>query len=881
MTASPRNAGRRPPLAIRFLARMNRDGERFALLGDLEEEWSVLEREKGRRPAGIWCWGEIGRSLPRYAKNQISWRILMFKNYLKIALRNLQRQRGYSLINILGLAAGIAGCWLIFLFVSREMSYDRHWPASERIYRVAEEIKSSTATRQFAHISFPYAPAVKSEYPEVESVARLCMMGTMLVEKGEKKIYENDILGADPGIFSVLGFPLAEGDPATALANPNTAVLSETMARKYFGTESAMGKTLLMGGRFSIQITGIFKKLPSSTQIKFDGLVSLSTLRAVFDQEFSNWHNTMAITYLKLKPGVDVPDFERRMSGLAARHVGEALKAKGQAYRYFLQPITSIHLHSNLLGELEPSGNATVLSLLSAAAVFILLIAGLNFISLSTASSARRAREVGLRKVVGATRKQLMLQLLGESAFLAGLAALVAASLTVVVLRAFNHLAGTDFTLAALLGPRFLLFGLVIVFLTGFGAGTYPALVLSSFRPAATLKGSFKSGRSGGRMRRVIVVGQFFATALLIAGTLMVVRQIRYMKGQDLGFVKEQMLILPVRGRGALDARAETIKAAFLKYPSIRGAAASASVPGRSLSNFSVRLEDQGANSNWAMNHFFIDADLIPLYRMTMAAGRAFDKNMATDRTTDFEKAPVFIINEAAVRAFGFGSASEAIDKRIRTGFGGRVGKIIGVIRDFHYSGLQQTIAPLVMEWFPRQFGYLTLSVQASGLRETMMQVEKEWNVQFPGLPLESFFLDEDFNRQYQADDRLLAIVRIFTLLGIFVSCLGLFGLSAFLAEQRTKEIGIRKVLGATAAGIALRFSNNFIGLVLLANVLAVPAAWLIMNRWLQSYAYRAPISAWTFVAAAAVSLVVTLLTVAYQSVRAAWANPADSLRSE
>lgn len=805
----------------------------------------------------------------------------VFKNYLKIAFRNLRRQTGYSLINILGLAAGVAGCWLIFLFISREMSYDRQWPGYDRIYRVAEEIKSDTATRQFAPISFPFAPAVKMEYPEVEAAARIYRFGTRLIEKGERKFYENAVLCADPEIFDVLGFSLAEGDPAKALARPNTAVVSEPMARKYFGAESPTGKTLILDGKLPIEVTGVLKNRSSASHLKAEWIVSLSTMRAVFDREFSNWHNTMAYTYLKLKPGVDVRDFERRMSGLAGRHVGDKLKAFGQDYRYFLQPIASVHLRSNLLYELEPSGSPAVLSLLAAAAAFLLLIAGLNFISLSTARSARRAREVGLRKVVGAARKQLVLQFLGESVFLAILAALTAGLLTVVVLRAFNRLAGTDFSFADLVDPRFLAFGAGLILLIGFGAGAYPALILSSFKPASALKGSSASGRRGGRMRRAIVVGQFFATALLIAGTLMVVRQVAFMKGQDLGFEKEQMLVLPVRGNQSLAARSEAVKAAFLKHPSVRGAAASSAVPGRPFSNYNVRLEDRGAGSNWAMCHLYVDADFLPLYRIGLAAGRAFDMNMAADRMQDYDKPAVFMINEAAVRAFGLGSAGDAVNMRIQTGNGGRVGRVIGVVRDFHFTGLQQRVAPLVMEWQPQAFRCLTLSVATSGLGETMALVEKEWTSQFPGLPLESFFLDEDFNRQYEADDRLLDIVRVFTVLGIFVSCLGLFGLSAYLAEQRAKEIGVRKVLGATAAGLAVRFSNGFVKLVLLANVFAVPAAWLVMNRWLQSYAYHAPVSVWTFVLTATMSSVVAYLTVSYQSVRAAWANPADSLRNE
>lgn len=805
----------------------------------------------------------------------------MFKNSLKTALRCLAKQRAYSLISILGLAAGIAGCGFIFLFVSRETSYDRQFPDADRIFRVGEEIKSSASTRQFAPISFPFAPAVKADYPEVEAAARIYESGPRLIESGEKKFYEDGLLFADPELFDVLGLPLVEGSPAAVLARPNTAVVSRRMARKYFGAGSPVGKTVIFNSQWPIEITGVLKDRSSASHLKGEWILALSTLRPVFGDEFENWHNTMAYTYLKLRPGADAAAFESRMSGLAARYAGERLKSFGQEYRYFLQPVSDIHLKSNLLYEMEPPGSAGALSLLSAAALFILFIAGLNSVSLSTARSVRRAREVGLRKVVGATRKQLILQLLGESAVFAVLAALAAASLMLVLLGAFNGLAGTDFSPADLLSPRFLLFGAAIILLTGLGAGIYPALVLSSFKPAATLKGSFASGRRGAGMRQAVVVGQFFATALLLAGTLVIVRQIRFMKDQDLGFIQERKMILPVRGTLPLAGRSEAVKAAFLKHASIRGAAASSSVPGRSFSNYNVNLEDEGTDRNWAMHHLNFDADFIPLYGISLAAGRAFDAKNTADITPDYRKPPVFLVNEAAVRAFGFAAPEDAVGKRLRSGNGGRAGRIIGVVKDFHFAGLQRQVGPLVMEWFPRFFGYVTLSVDAAGLRETLRHVENEWKSLFPGLPLEYFFLDADFARQYEADDRLLNIVRIFAVLGVLVSCLGLFALAAYLAEQRTKEIGVRKTLGASSAGLALGFSGRFVRLVLLANILAAPAAWLVMSRWLRTYAYRAPISAWTFAAAAGAAVLVALLTVACQSIRAARANPAVSLRTE
>jgi len=867
--------------ALRWLAAMSPEGERFAVLGDLEEERRLCGKD-GRTPVlfEIWCWGQILRSLPRFLKNCLEWRIQMFKSFVKIAVRNMARHPGYTLINILGLALGLAGCGLIFLFIAHETSFDRSWPEADRIYRVAEEVKSEASTRQYAGISYPFAPAVKSGFPAVEDAARMAQLGPRLVENGEKRFYEEGMFAADPEIFAVFGFPLAEGNPETALVNPDAAVISKAVSAKYFGSEPALGKTVLLNGK-PLQITGVFDRLPSASHLKISWLLSMGTIRPFLGREMENWQNTMANTYLKVRPKIDVAAFEKEMSGLADKYIGDRLRQGGQTYRYFLQPVSSIHLESNLLDEMEPPGNRTLLVLLAAAAVLILLIAGFNFINLSTARSARRAREVGIRKVVGAVRRHLVLQHMGESALMTLLAAAAAVAVTVLVLGAFNRLAGTDFSIPDLLSLRVLGFGLAVLALTAFGAGLYPALILSSFKPAATLKGSFASGRRGAALRRVMVVGQFFAAALLVAGTLMIVRQVDFMKNRDLGFAKERKFFLPIRGNSSWTARSEEVKAAFLKHTSVLGAAASSSVPGRSFSSFNVVLEEKGAGSNWSMNHLFIDAEFLKVYDIPMAAGRPFDAALAADRTDDWDEPPVFLVNEAAARTFGFASPGEAVGKLIRTGCGGRTGTIIGVVRDFHYAGLQQAIAPLVMEWFPEMFRGLTLSLGPSPIGETLATVEREWNGRFPGLPMAGLFLDEDFNRQYRSDERTLAIVRLFSGLGLFVACLGLFGLSAFLAEQKRKEIGIRKTLGASAAGIAARFSGSFLGLVLLANVLAVPAAWLAMNRYLGGFAYRAGVSAWPFVAAAGLSLAISFLTVAFQSMRAARTNPADTLRNE
>jgi putative ABC transport system permease protein len=767
------------------------------------------------------------------------------------------------------------------MYVARETSYDRHHSDNDRVFRVVEEIKSGATTSTFAAAGFPLAPALKAEYPEVEESARVCPGPDRLFEYDEKKFYEPRVFFVDKDILRILSFAFIEGDPQTALTRPNTAVLTRSMARKYFGANPAVGQTIKYNGQILLEITGVIRDTPATTHLKADWLVSLDTLRAAFGREFENWHNTMAFTYIKLKPQAAADRFEQILIGLADRHVGEQLKANGQAYRYILQPVADIHLKSKLLNEIEPSGNAGALALLTAAAVLILIIAGLNFIGLSTARSTRRAKEIGLRKVVGAERKQLFAQLLGESALLTSLATLAAVLGTILLFPVFNRLAGTSFAVPDLLKSGNLLFLAGIWLATGFGAGIYPALVLTSFRPAATLKGSFQTGRFGTGTRKVLIVGQFFLAALLITGTIVIFGQVRFMKNQDLGFSKEQKLILPVRGTPGLSTRSEEIKAAFLKLPAVLGAAVSSSVPGQGTSSFSVHLADQAADRNWDMNHIFIDSEFLPLYDIRIAAGRPFRKDISTDMTRKFDQTPVFLVNETAVRAFGFPSADKALGQRIQTGYGGRTGAIIGVVRDFHYFGLQQEIGALVMEWLPRQFNILTLRVQTARLSDAVATVQREWKTLFPDIPYAGFFLDEDFNKQYQADERLWGISRAFTILGIAISCLGLFGLAAYVAEQRTREIGIRKVLGASTSGLAFRFTGDFVRLVILANILAAPAAWWIMSQWLRGYAYHTRVTPGVFALSALLSLGVALLTVGYQSIRAAGADPAVSLRNE
>jgi len=880
MKSRARNSG--VPLLGKALLWLFLDGSDFEEgLGNFEERYKAICAEEGTFRGLADFWAMLLRSLPGFVAAKIAWRSQMIRNYLKIAFRHMWKQKVFTAITIGGLTAGIVCCLLIFMYVARETSYDRHHPGYDRVFRVAEEIKSASSVRMFAAVGAPLAPALKTEFPEVEEAARVLRARNKFFEVGVKKFYETRVFFADEALFRILSFPFLEGDPRTALTRPNTIVLSRETARKYFGAAPAVGQTVKVDGQDLFEVTGVMREMTSPTHLKADGFISLETRRKLSDRSLENWHSTTAFTYIKLNPAAGAASLERGLAGFADRRVGEQLKAWGQVYRYFLQPVADIHLKSKLINEIEPAGNAGALALLTAAAVLILVIAGLNFIGLSTARSARRAREIGLRKVVGAERKQLFGQLMGESVLLTSLATVVGILGLQYFLPAFNRLAGTAFSFSDLLQIRSLMILAGLWLATGVGAGLFPAVVLTSFKPAAVLKRSFQTTRFGAGTRKVLIVGQFFLAALLTTGTIVILGQIQFMKTRDLGFSKEQKLILPVRGTRDLKTRTEEIKAAFLEIPSVTGAAASSSLPGRSLLGFNVHLVDQAADRNWAMDYLCFDPDFPTLYDIRMAAGRPFRGDMATDMTRNSEQPPVYLVNETAIRTFGFASAEEALGRPLMTGNGSRPGTIIGVVRDFHYFGLQQKIDPLVMEWSPDYFGNLTLRIQTTGLKDTLAAVERKWNQLFPQIPYAGYFLDEDFDKQYAADERLWTIARAFSILGIAISCLGLFGLAAFMAEQRTREIGIRKVLGAASSGLALHFTGDFVRLVLLANLLAAPVTWGIMNLWLRGYAYHMKIPPGAFLLSAVLSLGVAVLTVGGQSLRAAGTDPAVTLKIE
>jgi putative ABC transport system permease protein len=800
----------------------------------------------------------------------------MFKNYLTIAIRNIGRHKGYTFLNVAGLAIGIASCILIFFFIRNELSYDRYHADADRIYRVAIDVQSKADNRIFAKTSAPLVTALEKDFPQIEQAVQLWQWNSLLVKYGEEKgFYEDNFFLTTPDVFEVFTIPLVKGDPKTALSRPLTVVLAQETARKYFGDQEPLGKIVTINDK-DYEVTGVMAALPSNSHLKLNILTSVTMLenQEWYQDVATNWHSTMFYTYIKVKENINLPLFEKQIATAANAYVSDQLKEWGTAYHFFLQPVKDIHLHSNLSGEAEVPGNAINVYVLSVVAILILLIASLNYINLTTAQAANRAKEVGVRKVVGASRTPLIFQFISESLLLTVSALVMAIGMVYLLYPFFEELSGQTFEMTQVITPQFVA-GLVgVTLLVGIIAAAYPAFFLSSFRPVTVLKGKLSMGAKGATLRQVLVVCQFTISLVLIVGTIMVYRQLNFMKNQSLGFSKEQVVVLPVRGGASIKENYEMVKGEFKSHPAISEVATSASVPGRNVENYAISLIGETDDRGQSMYYLFVDFDFLFMYNIATVAGRAFNRDMATDAKQ------AFMINEQAVKAFGWAKPEDAIGKKLHTGFG-RDGEIVGVYKDFHYRSLQSPIEPLVMAVNTDRLSNISLKVQTTDLPATMAFIEKRWQALFPSHPFEYFFLDEEFDKQYAADEKIGRTFLVFTSIAIMVACLGLFGLATFTAEQRTKEIGVRKVLGASVPNIVLLLSRDFTKLVIIAFLIATPVSYVLIGKWLENFASRINVGWQTFLMAGLAVLVIALLTVSYQSIKAALANPVKSLRNE
>ncbi len=804
----------------------------------------------------------------------------MIRNYLRVAFRNLIGRKRYSVLNIAGLSMGMACCLMILLYVSDEKSFDKWLPDNDRIYRMAIDIKAQNGDHLlFAPIT-GMASTTVSSYPQVEEVTRIMSPFTenTLVSNGiEKSFYETRFYWADPNVFEIFKYKFLSGNPSSALSIPNTIVINRDIAEKYFTVHgdwpAAIGKTMRIGSK-EYHVTAIMDKLPGNSIFQPELIASMKEFDGT--DFVSNWHATMFYTFLKTKPGVEKAQFEKEISNLADKYVGDEIKKAGQAYRFFLQPVTSIHLHSDLRYELSKNNSASYVSIFLAAAIFILLIACANFINMATAVARQRAREVGVRKVIGAQRRQLVGQFLTESFLLCFSSLILAFMLLFLLLPLFNNIAFKELKLDSLFTPSFI--GISVAVMSGVAllAGFYPALILSNFSPINALNSRYFGGNKTGRvLRSGLVTGQFVISIGMIIATIIVTRQVDFLKQQHLGFDKDQLLVIQAPGGKMLKSKYKVIREELLKIPAVRSVTVSGTVPGRFFGNNLIQVKGDH-NRSTDMKLIAIDEKFLPTYNISLAAGRNISENIFDDTATTSDFSSV-LINESAVKAMGWKKPDDAIGQV----FDGGWGRVVGVVKDFHFTSLQTKVVPLELYFGPRQLEYVSLKVGTADIQNTIASLAKSWKTLAPTHPFEYFFLDDDFNKQYLFENRLEKLFGGFSFIAIFIACLGLFGLAAFTVVQRTKEIGIRKVLGASTRGIVSLLSMDFLKLIAIAAIIAFPVSWWAMNKWLQGFAYRIPITWWVFAFATSIVLLVALITISFQAIKAAIANPVKSLRTE
>ena len=793
----------------------------------------------------------------------------MIKNYFKIAFRNLWRHRVFSFINIMGLAVGMTACFLIFLYIHFELSYDSFHTKANRIYRVVADIKTPTEVINASGPSWAVPPNAKDEFPEIESFVRV-LNDQVLVRKGDIKFQEENTVWADSSFFHVFDFKLVKGNPQTALKDQFNVVFSETAAKKYFGKDDPMGQTLLLtGDGFPAKVTGIMKDIPENSQIKADMVLSMATITQKFAPQIdSQWGNYGAYAYFLLRQGTNPKSLTAKFPAFLEKRNGTEMKKQQMYPTLFLEPLRDVYLRSTR--DDHKTGNINNVYIFSIVAIFILLIACINFVNLTTARSSERAKEVGIRKVVGAAKSQLTSQFIGESILLCVIAFLATVLSSAFLLPLFNQLAGKTISHGIFENVRYLF--ILLLAATGIGllAGIYPSLVLSSFRPIVVLKGQFSSGNRGVFLRKALVVSQFTISIALIVATIIVYNQMKYMRSQDLGFSKDQILVMDTFGDPAKDA----LKRELATIPAVKSVATSSSVPGGGNPGAYSEIENAKGDLQVAnLDLYFVDFDYINQFKIKMVAGRAFSKDFGTDTTQ------AMLLNEAAVKMFGYTSPQQAIGRRFKQW--GREGKIIGVMKDFHFHSLQQPIKPLSMRIEPGGCNLVSANVSAANLPSTISSIESKWKKLIPNRPFSYFFLDDFFDKQYRTEERFGKLFLNFAILAIFISCLGLLGLASYSTIQRTKEIGVRKVLGASVPNIVNLLSREFLKLVAISSLIAFPIAWLAMHKWLQDFAYRTIISWWVFLTAAILATLIALATISFQAIKAAIANPVKSLRTE
>ncbi|WP_373493415.1 ABC transporter permease [Aquiflexum sp.] len=805
----------------------------------------------------------------------------MLRNYLKIAWRNLLKKKAYSFINIFGLGLGMACCFMIFMFVQDELSYDTYHEKGDRIYRLThgslpseDQPENAGANPFWVWNNAPVGPALKSYFPEVDKIVQFSGSSDILLTDGENSYQEEGVFFMDSTAFDVFSWKVVKGDPKNALTAPYSMVMTESTAKRYFGNEDPIGKTMKGSdspGRSNAgdyTVTAVIEDVPANSHFKFNILLSLSTFRISIPQVFEYWGYADFYTYFLVNENFNLDSFKQKIPDFLAARQDNPL------YTIRVEPLKDFYLRTDADRQPGETGSLSNIYVFSVIGIFILVIAMINFMNLSTARSMERAKEVGIRKSVGADRTHLVFQFLGESIIIVFLAMIAAVIFVTLAMPLMNSITGKELLLDRFVDLQTVIALIGVLFVVGILAGSYPAFVLSGFRPVQILKGISVANSSGVSLRKGLVVFQFSLSIILIAGTIIVYNQMNHLLDKDMGFDNEQMLVLDYNYDEIVNNRSSALKSELESNPAILSAAFSRSVPGGYFPNAGTEIENPDGEMKMDGQAIFqVGIDFIDHFDMELVVGRSYSRNFPSDSTS------ALVVNEAAARQYGYANPADIVGKKFDQW--GRAGEVIGVVKDFNFISLHRTIEPLTLPFEAYASRFLSLKVKSDNLQKTITEVEEVWKSIAPHRPFLYSFLDEDFNKQYQADFKFRKIFTTFSILAILIASLGLFGLATYTAEIRTKEIGIRKVLGAEVSSIVTLLSKDFIKLVLVAIVLATPVTYYAMNKWLEGFAYKVEIGWWVYLLAGMVAVIVALTTISSQAVRAAMLNPVRSLKSE
>lgn len=791
----------------------------------------------------------------------------MLQNLIKTALRNILKDFGYSSLNIIGLTLGIASALFLIVYVADEISYDRYHVNADRIYRVSSHMHETDDEFTWIVAQIPFAPQVVKDYPEIQAAVRFINFNRAPFKYNDKEFVEDNFFYVDTAVFDVFSYKFIKGDPKSALMEPNTMVLTQTVATKYFGTEDPIGKVLVSGNE-SYRITGVIQDVPRNSHFRFDGLSSRKTLPSDF---VGSWGNFGVFTYLLLPENFDAKAFEVKIQEMYKKYMAQIFEPLGISVEYILEPITKIHLTSTNAGEPEPTGSITYVYIFSVVAFFLILIAAMNYMNLATARSARRAREVGLRKVVGSNRGGLIAQFLSESTVLTLIALGLSYFVLALLLPQFNLLAGKNFELSILKSPVVVLSSIAIILVVGILGGSYPAFYLSRFLPTAVLKGDVTKGSSGSSFRKVLVVAQFLISVSMIISTLVVYKQLNYLKTKDQGYDQQNILSLGLTSRPMVLSY-PSFKQKLLENPNVRGVCSTNTPVGVGSGKVIFSMESDEGMVQKGVNFAVVDHDFVETLGIKMLKGRDFQVDIPGDTLTGV------IVNQTLANRMKW---TDPIGKRVDLGDGSRLkAKVIGLMQDYHQTGMYNEIESLMLLYRPSN-RVIYIKLADSNKKETIKFIENTWKDMYPEAPFEYEFLSDSFGNQFEADEKRGFIFTLFTVLAIVIACLGLFGLASYTVERRTKEIGIRKVVGASEGTIVSLISKEFLVLISISIALAIPLSLYFMSSWLKNYVYRTEMGILVFVLAAAITIAITFITISFKAYRAALMNPTESLRME